>query len=59
MWDKDQKGGFRDDRGGIRKMGSWITSHGDEISSFLRDQGSKCVMLLGSGMRFLVRKWDH
>ena len=41
---------------GIRRVGSWITalgseitSHGIRISSFLRDQGSGCTIVVGSG----------
>ena len=49
---RDQKGGIRDDRPHIRDN----NPGGIGISSFLRDQGSEYVMLLGSRIKNLGRK---
>ena len=36
---------------GIRRVGSGIKDHGIGISSFLRDQGSRCAIFVGSGTK--------
>ena len=47
----DQRSGIRDLKGGIWDTvpGPGITSHGIGVSSLLRDQGSSCTTLVGSG----------
>ena len=64
LWDQGSKGG-------IRRVGSGITSHGIGISRFLGDQGSGCTTdfcgvtdqnlshFWNQGSEIWVQKWDQ